>query len=680
MTTTPIQVCATRHDTKNGERLPHDNEAEMALLGSLLCRLSIPPEIEEVVRPCDFWEPRHAAIYRVLLQLQHDDGHLDIVLVNTRLRDAGLLEMAGGTEYLIQLTESIPSAAGAPFYAKVVRDKADLRCIADASHTITHSAMEGGDLVSVVEHIENLNKIVSIRAPTGRERARNEKRIPLSKLGDEEHIPWLWYGWLAPGTITLLVALWKAGKTTFVSHVLQACADGDDIAGQIQPFRVLVITEESRQLWRRRRDELDIGDHVHLIIRPFIGRPSTSEWHSFVRKVVRWVHDDEYDAVIFDTWASVSPCPDENDAAAMQAALSPLRLINDAGAAVLLVHHSRKGDGSEGRASRGSGALTGFVDIICELRRYDAANDDDTRRKLKGLSRFDETPHEMVIELRDDGYHTVGTTGDATQEDRLKVIRGVLDAAQEPLTFQQVGGQWPTGGAPKPGKRTIEEDLKKGSSSGRWERTGAGKKGDPYRFVSRTSPSLDAGSEYDHAQQSDDAENLSGADGTGEHFGSQRAPPDPKLDPPRRSATDTGRLAAKPVSIAFRSRTHVTRAWRPAQWPLAWGQPRPKRWPSARSWRGSRSEALTLRKCRLSYFHGDNQRTGATCDQGMRHDAIQAQSGKRRLGGDVKPVHDRRARDDTPDARPPRPLHRRSHQGDAAPATQAKERQVDHGT
>jgi hypothetical protein len=65
---------------------------------------------------------------------------------------------------------------------------------------------------------------------------------------------------------------------------------------------------------------------------------------------------------------------------------------------VLILHHPRKGDPPLGQAARGSGALSGYADILLEMRRVPNAADDDRRRRLYGFSRFPETPRQLVIE------------------------------------------------------------------------------------------------------------------------------------------------------------------------------------------------------------------------------------------------------------------------------------------
>src|SRR5262249_38726738 len=153
---------------------------------------------------------------------------------------------------------------------------------------------------------------------------------------------------------------------------------------------------------------------------------------------------------------------DENDAARVLAALSPLHRITAAGAALLLVHHPRKGDASEFQAARGSGALSGFVDVIVELRRLNPGDHRDRRRVLTAISRFDETPPEAVIELTEDGYRTVGSKADARRADRLHVIGAHLPNDPPGATPEEIKAGWPAGGIPEPSIRTLRRDLADG--------------------------------------------------------------------------------------------------------------------------------------------------------------------------------------------------------------------------
>lgn len=329
--------------------------------------------------------------------------------------------------------------------------------------------------------------------PLDPERARIELRIvKASELGNGDKADWVWHGYIARGFITLLVGLWKGGKSTLLGYLVKAiAAGGGDIGGAIVPGKVLVVSEEGAGLWARRRDDIGIGDDVHFIIRPFKGRPARSDWESFVKALAERVNAEGYAAIIFDTLSAVNPVADENDAAAMMAALTPLHHLTEAGAAVLIIHHPRKGDGNEGQASRGSGALPGFVDIILELRRFEPENAQDRRRVLTAYSRFDETPSEVVLELGDEGYAVVGTKADAKRTDRQAIIASLLAANLEGSTIDGLREQWPVDGVPKPSRRTLANDLDIGFNDGQWLRIGEGVKGDPYRYKAK--PQFDSG-------------------------------------------------------------------------------------------------------------------------------------------------------------------------------------------
>jgi hypothetical protein len=311
--------------------------------------------------------------------------------------------------------------------------------------------------------------------------------IPASQLATGgASANWLLHGYVARQSITLLTSLWKAGKSTWLANLVKAMSQGETLAGlSVAAGNVLVVSEESAALWAGRRDKLGISDHALFYLRPFLGRPDMPRWEGFIEHLARLVRQRDLSLVCFDTLAALSPCNDENDAAKMMAALTPLLRITDAGAGVLLVHHPRKGDGGEGQASRGSGALPGFVDIILEMRRVQPKDRSNRQRELTAYSRFDETVPELVIELAEDGigYRSLGTPSDADRQSRWKAIRDHLPGEGPGKTPEELLVEWPSD-RPKLSERTLELDLSQGAKAGYWSKSGAGKKGDPYRYWS----------------------------------------------------------------------------------------------------------------------------------------------------------------------------------------------------
>ena len=326
----------------------------------------------------------------------------------------------------------------------------------------------------------------SFRPPIESRDGRNEfpDPIPASALGDcGEKIEFVWEPYLASRHKTLLSAHPKDGKTTLLAHVVNAMGDGGHLVGPIARGSVLIVTEESKMLWNGRRKKLGIGDHVEFYFRFQVACNTHAQWEKLTAKIASLVPDRDYSLVIFDTFANVCALDDENDAAKMNRALRPLDQITEAGAAVLLIHHKRKGHSSLGQGSRGSSAFTGFVDVIVEMERHNPSQAGDCRRVLKALSRFDETPAETVIELRDGNYVAIGDHAATSRDELATVISELLPASLPGLKIEEIADKWPSDGVMKPGDSRLRTVLNEGFDQGKWQREGTGRKGSPHRFL-----------------------------------------------------------------------------------------------------------------------------------------------------------------------------------------------------
>ncbi|MFM8704840.1 MAG: DnaB-like helicase N-terminal domain-containing protein, partial [Planctomycetia bacterium] len=124
---------------------PANVDAERAVLGSILLKPDVCDDIALVVRPDDFADEAHQVLYRHLLDL-HDSGkRIDITIVLERLRTQGDLERVGGAPAIADILQSVPHAAHATHYAHIVRDKAMLRSLIDASTDILRDAYDATD-------------------------------------------------------------------------------------------------------------------------------------------------------------------------------------------------------------------------------------------------------------------------------------------------------------------------------------------------------------------------------------------------------------------------------------------------------------------------------------------------------------------------------------------------------
>jgi len=121
---------------------PHNLEAEMALIGSVLVDREIMEKAGEIVRPSDFYAHVHETIFAVLIDLFDRGEPLDKITVAEALRTRDQLEKVGGLSYLSSLMDTVQTAASAGYYAKLIREKAVLRALIHAGTQITQLGYE----------------------------------------------------------------------------------------------------------------------------------------------------------------------------------------------------------------------------------------------------------------------------------------------------------------------------------------------------------------------------------------------------------------------------------------------------------------------------------------------------------------------------------------------------------
>ncbi len=306
--------------------------------------------------------------------------------------------------------------------------------------------------------------------------------VPLGDLGPSEQPDWLLPGYIARNAITLLTGLWKAGKSTMLAHLLRDLHKGGGLVEVPTDGVVLIVSEEPPGVWARRRDALGLdADRVLIVQRPSFARTGAIEWRRLIEGLRADIAEHDVALVVIDTLPSVWPTVNENDASEVLEAIGPLRDLSEAGAAVLIVMHPRKGGGGEATATRGSGALPGFVDVIVELRRHNAEDSHDRRRLLTAYGRFDGIPPETVIELTESGYAIIGERAEVRAADEQTIILNLLPADGLGLDAETIREQWPA--EPTIGLRRLRGLLNHGAEQHKWRRRGMGVKGDPYTFT-----------------------------------------------------------------------------------------------------------------------------------------------------------------------------------------------------
>jgi len=133
-------------------RLPHDAEAERAVLGAVLLDPGSLLHVGEKLVTDDLYLESHRLVFSACLDLQGKGEAADLLTVTNTLRERGELERVGGASYLASLVDSLPDVANAVHYAEIVRDKAIKRRLIAAAHRIlTTCSLDHGEAREVVE-------------------------------------------------------------------------------------------------------------------------------------------------------------------------------------------------------------------------------------------------------------------------------------------------------------------------------------------------------------------------------------------------------------------------------------------------------------------------------------------------------------------------------------------------
>lgn len=120
-----------------GKVPPQNLDAEKSLLGAVLIDEETLADISEHVKPKDFYDKRHAMIFGGMMRLYEHHKPVDLLTLTDELKKKDELDTIGGSAYLTELTNYVPTAAHAEAYAEMVAQKAVRRRLIRASAEIS---------------------------------------------------------------------------------------------------------------------------------------------------------------------------------------------------------------------------------------------------------------------------------------------------------------------------------------------------------------------------------------------------------------------------------------------------------------------------------------------------------------------------------------------------------------
>ena len=120
---------------------PYDLEAEMGVLGSILLLPEVCDDTASL-KADDFYDDANRILYTHLRDMYDNGEKIDVMLLVSRLKKSDEFDKIGGAAYLAKLSNSVPNAAHAVYYAGIVSEKAVYRNLINASTEILRDAYD----------------------------------------------------------------------------------------------------------------------------------------------------------------------------------------------------------------------------------------------------------------------------------------------------------------------------------------------------------------------------------------------------------------------------------------------------------------------------------------------------------------------------------------------------------
>ena len=272
------------------DNLPPQNiEAEQAVLGAIFLNTDALADAMEYVEADDFYRRSHQLLFQAMVDLNNNSEAIDVLTVQNYLSTNNQLDDVGGVAYIAELATSVPTAANAGYYAKIVEEKSMLRrLISTATNIITQANNNDEDVPSLLDSAER--QIMDVSERKNRSGFREIKDVLNEALNDvdrlsqqSEDITGLPTGYrefdkmtagLQPDNLIILAARPAVGKTAFALNIAQNVATSTDTSVAIFSLEMsaeslvnrMLCAEGSINANHLRTGQLDEGEWQNLIV------------------------------------------------------------------------------------------------------------------------------------------------------------------------------------------------------------------------------------------------------------------------------------------------------------------------------------------------------------------------------------------------------------------------------
>lgn len=363
---------------------PADPAAEESVLGAILLRPAVLDEVVDLLEVGDLYREDHRNIYQAMVDLRGHGAPVDYRSVAELLKERNQLAGLGGPDiqgeiFLGELSEHVGIAANAPYYARIVKDKAVLRRFLKYSQEVAGAcSIPGANPADVADFSES--RLSEIRRAFKGNGFRATERaildvadflktsIPSRKIYLK---PWIWESFIA------MISAWRGvGKSAFTMGAVNALSRGEPFgpwettaAVPCLYFDAEMTMQDTLERFQGIYSEMAGRENLFIYsdhLSASLGMPAANlldeKWRAWMKEEVLLKRGVKLWAL--DNIGAVTPGLDENSREAWSPINRWLLDLRFAGISTILIHHEGKGG-----EQRGTSAREDNLDISISLKR-----------------------------------------------------------------------------------------------------------------------------------------------------------------------------------------------------------------------------------------------------------------------------------------------------------------------
>ena len=241
--------------------MPHSNEAEQAVIGSMLMDADAITTAMEKISEDDFYNKQYGSLFKAMIELYNEGKTCDLVTVKSKLEETGVPSEVVSLDFIRNILEMVPTSANIKQYAEIVYEKSVLRNLIRANEDIAGKCYAGNETLEAI--LEETEKKIFDLIQSGSsgdytpvrqvvlnvfEKIEKASQTKGSITGLETGFTKLDHqlSGLQPSDMILIAARPSVGKTAFVLNITETVAVKHNI-----PVAIFSLEMSSEQLINR---------------------------------------------------------------------------------------------------------------------------------------------------------------------------------------------------------------------------------------------------------------------------------------------------------------------------------------------------------------------------------------------------------------------------------------------